>query len=51
LGDNGERDILRNIREDDDLLNTIEKIIYSKPEGHCFYNGFEPDRKMNTIGG
>lgn len=51
LGNNGEVDILNNIRNNENLEQIISDIIYNKPKGHNFSSGFKSHRKMNRIGG
>jgi molybdenum cofactor biosynthesis protein A, bacterial len=52
LGNNGEVDIMDTLRHHPDSLETlIRKVIYDKPEGHAFENGFKSDKRMKEIGG
>ena len=52
LGNNGEADILEVLRHrPEDLGNLIFDIIFDKPAGHDFQNGFSSTRGMGAIGG
>lgn len=52
LGNNGEMDVTDSLRlEPEELTEFIRKIIYEKPAGHHFENGFSSTRNMNRIGG
>lgn len=53
LGSNEEFSLKEALEQtgDDALLERIKEAIASKPETHCFYEGFALDRNMSRIGG
>jgi GTP 3',8-cyclase len=52
LGDNGEVSVLDVLRNNPSKLGEfIERVIYEKPAGHNFDDGYRSERTMNTIGG
>jgi cyclic pyranopterin phosphate synthase len=52
LGSNGEIDLKGALRAgEEELMRVLKDGVAAKPAGHCFEEGFSPNRGMNRIGG